>query len=628
MYNNNKIIGLCITQINEERHFEFVLALNNAINLYGYKLFIYNSFSEFYWNAQKKKSDKSVFELIDYRIIDILILFEESFKNDSISSDIEKNAKKYNVPIITIGKFEGLSNNISLNYGSGFELIVRHIIEEHNIKDTIMIAGARDNYYSTERIGIYKKVLAENNLPFYDSMVAYGEFWSEPTQKIVQNLIDNNKLPRAIICANDMMAVAASSVLHENGYAVPQDVIVTGFDGTEDAKHNNPPITTCKTDYNKLSQDIVLYINKILQGEEIDEMTQGEQILKIYTSCGCNKKPRSIKDASLHQVLRDRYNRVLAYNSALYEMTENIFACKSPKEVINELNEFGFFDTYIFVNNNILNESLNPAHEEQDKNFDDMMYLLYQTDSDIDEYPIIYNREQIFPDINKVLNNDNPLVFISLSSIGKPIGFLCVNFKADIENYSNIPQYTTSLSNALSGYRNIRYLDYISKYFERLSEIDTMTGLLNREGFYRGISDFRNKMDKDPSLKLIIAIADIDGLKKINDNYGHLAGDRAIVSVAKIINSIFIDNIFCVRYGGDEFLICALVKDKKYGEKLIKNHIFRHLNSLNMTSDELFEIAVSIGFSSSESSELDLNTLLSKSDELMYNHKLKKKKKV
>ena len=66
-----------------------------------------------------------------------------------------------------------------------------------------------------------------------------------PASKIVQELIDNNALPRAIICANDNMAIATIDTLHKNDIFVPDDIIVTGFDGIRDTRYNIPPITTC-----------------------------------------------------------------------------------------------------------------------------------------------------------------------------------------------------------------------------------------------------------------------------------------------------------------------------------------------------------------------------------------------
>jgi LacI family transcriptional regulator len=72
-------------------------------------------------------------------------------------------------------------------------------------------------------------------------MLYYGNFLAEPASKIVQELIDNNALPRAIICANDNMAIATIDTLHKNDIFVPDDIIVTGFDGIRDTRYNIPP---------------------------------------------------------------------------------------------------------------------------------------------------------------------------------------------------------------------------------------------------------------------------------------------------------------------------------------------------------------------------------------------------
>lgn len=99
------------------------------------------------------------------------------------------------------------------DYEAGFEQAVRHIIEYHGITDTAMIAGIEGKEHSEQRIMAYKKVLAENNLPFTDDMLSYGDYWSGPAQKAVEEMIARGHVPKAIICANDMMAITVCAVL-------------------------------------------------------------------------------------------------------------------------------------------------------------------------------------------------------------------------------------------------------------------------------------------------------------------------------------------------------------------------------------------------------------------------------
>ena len=91
---------------------------------------------------------------------------------------------------------------------------------------------------------------------------------------------------------------------------------------------------------------------------------------------------------------------------------------------------------------------------------------------------------------------------------------------------------------------------YLFLYIER-TQFDALTGLFNRETFYRD----RERMEK--SVNAIIQF-DMNGLKYINDTYGHLEGDKAIAEIAQVISKISKRNMYAYRLGGDEFTLVAI----------------------------------------------------------------------
>ena len=91
---------------------------------------------------------------------------------------------------------------------------------------------------------------------------------------------------------------------------------------------------------------------------------------------------------------------------------------------------------------------------------------------------------------------------------------------------------------------------YLFLYIER-AQVDALTGLFNRETYYHDVS----RLEK--SITGIIQF-DMNGLKYINDNLGHLEGDKALATIAKLISSCAKRNMSVYRLGGDEFLIIAV----------------------------------------------------------------------
>ena len=103
-------------------------------------------------------------------------------------------------------------------------------------------------------------------------------------------------------------------------------------------------------------------------------------------------------------------------------------------------------------------------------------------------------------------------------------------------------------------YAQIDDEDHINKQRELLNR-DSMTGLLSRYAYSNALNIF----DKHDSLPddLVAFSIDINGLKTVNDTYGHAAGDELICGAAKCIQKVFSPYGFCYRTGGDEFIVLA-----------------------------------------------------------------------
>lgn len=90
-----------------------------------------------------------------------------------------------------------------------------------------------------------------------------------------------------------------------------------------------------------------------------------------------------------------------------------------------------------------------------------------------------------------------------------------------------------------------------------LAFLDDLTGIYNRRYLYKFLSEQLPR-----SRKLALFMMDLDGFKKINDNFGHLEGDAILVSFSKAINASVGDNGIVMRYAGDEFIVVLPEKEK------------------------------------------------------------------
>jgi diguanylate cyclase (GGDEF)-like protein/PAS domain S-box-containing protein len=158
-----------------------------------------------------------------------------------------------------------------------------------------------------------------------------------------------------------------------------------------------------------------------------------------------------------------------------------------------------------------------------------------------------------------------------------------------------------------------------------LSLRDSMTGLYNRRGFMtiaRQLIDSSRRRGSKVGLMFI----DLDRLKCINDDFGHSAGDAAIVKTGQVLRRAFRDSDVVARMGGDEFVVFFIDSSDLDGEAL-KQRLEKQIESIGLSEDVPFELCMSCGYSSAV---LDGNTtlddLLRTADDRMYLDKQRKHK--
>ncbi len=157
----------------------------------------------------------------------------------------------------------------------------------------------------------------------------------------------------------------------------------------------------------------------------------------------------------------------------------------------------------------------------------------------------------------------------------------------------------------------------IEKKLHELSLIDELTGLTNRRGFNLLAAQLINmvyRMQRDA----VLVYMDMDGLKWINDNLGHAAGDQALINTGMLLKKAFRAADIIARYGGDEFLIFAIESDEISGETMLAR-LQEQLDAYNARSNLKHPLSISAGMAHYHWQQpASLETLLEQADRAMY----------
>lgn len=155
-----------------------------------------------------------------------------------------------------------------------------------------------------------------------------------------------------------------------------------------------------------------------------------------------------------------------------------------------------------------------------------------------------------------------------------------------------------------------------------LSLIDDLTGLHNRRGFL-ALGEHYVKLANRSGMPFMVAFVDLDGLKKINDTFGHQEGNRALVETAGVLRDSCRQSDILSRMGGDEFAILIADVDKNCADVVLRR-IQQKLDSCNANPGRRYRLSLSVGIVAANLNDpADLEQLLHQADVLMYAQKHK-----
>jgi diguanylate cyclase (GGDEF)-like protein len=159
--------------------------------------------------------------------------------------------------------------------------------------------------------------------------------------------------------------------------------------------------------------------------------------------------------------------------------------------------------------------------------------------------------------------------------------------------------------------------------FIELATIDELTGLSNRRGFMTNARYIINLCDRQ-QIPCSLIFIDLNGFKKINDKFGHAAGDRALVDFSNLLKSNFRNSDILARLGGDEFVV-LLTDTSQASAETAMNKFKKAINEYYFNANHGYSISYSYGVVGSDMNQhATIEQLLDDADSLMYAHKAQK----
>lgn len=650
MSKRRKRIALAVDLFVSEYSQFIISGIKRACKEFGYELLIFTIGTINNIQQPYAYQHLAISAFITKNNVDGLIFVSGTQMHNLTKTELNSYLKTYkSIPIVNISSlFSGISS-IVVECENAYKSIIEELITHQNCR-TFGLLGVESN--STEvkqRSKIIKTIL--NSYGITDSNITHwkSDFEYSNTFAILEDYWAkyNSFSFDAVLALNDEMAAACIDFCKLHKIKVPKDVIVVGFDDSHRASYGSPSITSINQEIVEQGYQACKLVGQLIDGEKIPDVTTIQAMPVFRFSSMRNKYTEELKNAKDKRVDIRRTTKIL-YEDALsnwyteknlfYQVTNFLADIQTDVtleqlqlRLNNDLKRFGVTACAIVVYNTPIEKNTPFDYFNLPHKAFVLSVFDYGTGVDTNgiETPMVFDPNKMMLPEGLLKYDYNGLFALSLFHNSLQYGYLIIRPGTfDISIYDLLCKILSTIiatvySNSLASEARTQ----IEKKYDRLDFVastDELTGVYNRRGLYDAGSSLLKHSEKIGQEGLVI-YSDMDGLKKINDTFGHEAGDRAIIAESIILKGNFRSNDIIARIGGDEFaIVCPGMTVDAY-EK-IRLCIDEDCKHWNETSHSDYSLSLSMGYVKypSPKGDYQLVRLLSEADEMLYLEKHEK----
>lgn len=619
-----KRIGVFIGEIAQDYQRIVAQGVAKRANNIGYDTVFFCNYGSYTEDILYAEGEKSCIYLPDCSTFNGIIVTEDVFDIEGMPDELYKVIQNTaNCPVVYLRSTRDNCFSVLSENQRSIESMVRHFTDVHGFTDICYMSGKRDAEDAQERLQGYLNVMAEHGIEVNEHMVFHGDYWRYKGKEAIDWFMQNRRTsPQAIVCANDYMALSICEELKRRGIRVPQDVAVSGFDFLDEARVNNPSLTSLEVDFESMVSRAVDIIDSVNRGRKEERIQRVDAKLMLHKSCGCGKqyKYKNVFD-------------LMIKNQKFVDDTKNTLISVTDYQYAFE------FDEYMAVADKYRRFSRSPKtficmSDEEESGFDDVendssytrrmvLKRVFEDDKPAEKLNIMFPRKKILPDEFWSEAEPNNFFIFTLHFKNIVHGYLVASMPRGTWFDIHTQGYMMTLANAIENsdvHKKMEHLESIRAIYQN----DALTGILNRRGYDRILQE-KYAEARSEYRTIGICSIDMDNLKIINDTYGHSEGDKALIILAKSITSCMQEGDICARIGGDEFAAVINVTSRERCSDF-KRDLAEALKRESMEMGSKYIVDASVGIC--ESTEYHASSLVAciqLADRRMYEEKRNKK---
>ena len=288
MADTRKRIALFAGQADESYQSRFISGFLKEAFAAEYDVCIFSMYRKYQDTPEREQGESNIFSLMAPDRFDGAVLLKDSIQTEHAAEKLEQSIKDvFHKPIVVIEKESELFPSICTDCYSAVFALIEHLITVHGCRDIAFLTGKKWHKHSKERLQAYRDAMENAGLSVSEDRILYGDFWYHSGEICAEELLaDDKKLPDAVACANDQMAIGLCKALTERGIRVPEDIAVVGYDSTIEGQTSPRPITSALIPAEEFGEYALRFLIDRMNGRE-PESFRLKSALVIGESCGC-----------------------------------------------------------------------------------------------------------------------------------------------------------------------------------------------------------------------------------------------------------------------------------------------------------------------------------------------------
>lgn len=517
-------------------------------------LFHYNCHGSWSTDTDHNHGEFNIYRLPDLNTFDGVILDITNIRNEADSLFVENILKDVHVPVISIAKkLEGFHCIFNDNAGA-IRSLMDHLYHEHGCRHFYYAGGPDNAYENLVRADSYKERLKAFGLSLEENPIFFDDYELTSGTRIFQQIIDRHlPMPDAFVCCNDNVAAGLIDCATRNGWHVPEDFLVTGFDYLDKAQYFYPQITSVEHQRVAIGYECMNLLISHWSGIPMPEDYFIPCILHYAESCSCTacEKP-NYRNISKNYILQNDRTRV--FDELLLDFETIINHKKNFQDIFEETARYLTSlecDGYAIVIDKRLLELADIETFPEDGYDLSQMSTMYTNQKNT---PLVHTSYEALEQLMDEAPSGTAYLFTPIHFGRKNIGFTILKngrFLFDNPYYYNIH---VTFSNTIKSLYRLLLIEKMNQQLKRIYNRDPLTGLYNRMAFSELVSSHFQQYSSDDHHYALL-FSDVDHFKLINDTKGHEEGDLVLKTVANTLKANCPENGFVFRFGGDEFVM-------------------------------------------------------------------------